>query len=103
MFDVGFSELLLVGIIALLVLGPEKMPGALRSLGRVVGRLRLTVQQLREDIERSTGMDEVRQDLHNDAVMRGLKNTEYNREPAAEVERPVAENPATTDSPDRTP
>ncbi|MDO7901782.1 Sec-independent protein translocase protein TatB [Pseudomonas sp. K1(2024)] len=52
MFEVGFSELLLVGIVALLVLGPERLPVALRSIGRGLGQARRAMNQLRAQVER---------------------------------------------------
>ena len=52
MFEVGFSELLLVGIVALLVLGPERLPVALRSVGRGLGQARRAMNQLRAQVER---------------------------------------------------
>ncbi|MCY1450352.1 Sec-independent protein translocase protein TatB [compost metagenome] len=52
MFEVGFSELLLVGIVALLVLGPERLPVAARTLGRGLGQARRAMQALRMQVER---------------------------------------------------
>ncbi len=52
MFEVGFSELLLVGIVALLVLGPERLPLAARTLGRGLGQARRAMQALRAQVER---------------------------------------------------
>ncbi|WP_144171360.1 Sec-independent protein translocase protein TatB [Pseudomonas sp. Kh13] len=52
MFEVGFSELLLVGIVALLVLGPERLPVAARTLGRGLGQARRAMQALRTQVER---------------------------------------------------
>lgn len=52
MFEVGFSELLLVGIVALLVLGPERLPVAARSLGRGLGQARRAMHALRTQVER---------------------------------------------------
>ena len=77
MFDIGFSELVLVAIITLLVMGPERMPGAIRTVRLLTGRLRNSWLQLRDEIEHSVDMNDIRQDLHNDAVMKGLKQTEY--------------------------
>lgn len=52
MFEVGFSELLLVGIVALLVLGPERLPLAARTLGRGLGQARRAMHTLRTQVER---------------------------------------------------
>ncbi|MDD1959787.1 MAG: Sec-independent protein translocase protein TatB [Pseudomonas capeferrum] len=52
MFEVGFSELLLVGIVALLVLGPERLPVAARTLGRGLGQARRAMHGLRAQMER---------------------------------------------------
>jgi len=56
MFEVGFSELLLVGIVALLVLGPERLPVAARTLGRGLGQARRAMQGLRTQMEREIDM-----------------------------------------------
>jgi sec-independent protein translocase protein TatB len=73
MFDIGFSELALVCVIALIVLGPERMPQALRTLGLWFGRMRRTFVAMKTEIEREVGMDEIRQQLHNEAVMDEMK------------------------------
>ncbi|MBH3449210.1 twin-arginine translocase subunit TatB [Pseudomonas putida] len=52
MFEVGFSELLLVGVVALLVLGPERLPVAARTLGRGLGQARRAMYALRTQVER---------------------------------------------------
>ncbi|MFB4402820.1 MULTISPECIES: Sec-independent protein translocase protein TatB [Pseudomonas] len=52
MFEVGFSELLLVGIVALMVLGPERLPVAARTLGRGLGQARKAMHALRTQVER---------------------------------------------------
>ncbi|MGO0632285.1 Sec-independent protein translocase protein TatB [Pseudomonas sp. SAR267] len=56
MFDIGFSELLLVGIVALLVLGPERLPVAARTLGRGLGQARRAMNGLRAQMEREIDM-----------------------------------------------
>lgn len=90
MFDIGFSELVLVAIITLLVMGPERMPGAIRTIRLLSGRLRNSWLQLRDELERSVDMNDIRQDLHNDAVMKGLKDTEYNMHASAhEIENAI--------------
>ncbi|WP_455886564.1 Sec-independent protein translocase protein TatB [Pseudomonas rustica] len=52
MFEIGFSELLLVGVVALLVLGPERLPVAARTLGRGLGQARRAMHALRTQVER---------------------------------------------------
>ena len=60
MFDISFLELLLILLVALLVIGPERLPGVARTLGYWAGRARGTVNSLRRDIERETRVDEFR-------------------------------------------
>ena len=76
MFDIGFPELALVSVVALLVLGPERLPEMLRSLGLWMGRLRRNFTRVKTEIEREIGMDEVRRQLHNEAVMEQMKQIE---------------------------
>lgn len=63
MFDVGFSELLLLAIVALVVLGPEKLPHAARIAGAWVARIRRTISTMQTEIEREVASQEVRQAL----------------------------------------
>jgi sec-independent protein translocase protein TatB len=55
MFDVGFSELLLCFLVALVVLGPQKLPAVARTLGRWTARARSYVRNLSSELERETG------------------------------------------------
>ncbi len=76
MFDISFPELVVIGVIALLVMGPERMPGALRTLGLWIGRISRTFSTMKTEIEREIGMDEIRRQLHNEAVMDQIKRLE---------------------------
>ena len=76
MFDIGFPEFFLAAVIALLVLGPERLPAALRTLGLWVGRLRRSYYNVKTEIEREIGMDEVRRQLHNEQVMADVRRAE---------------------------
>jgi sec-independent protein translocase protein TatB len=76
MFDIGFPELVLLCIVALLVLGPERMPEAVRTLGLWVGRLRRSFIRLKTEIEREVGMDDVRRQLHNESVLDEIRRLE---------------------------
>ena len=64
MFDIGFAELLLIGVVGLLVVGPEQLPGAVRTVLAWVNRFRRSFDQIRT---------EVRRELHNDEIMQELK------------------------------
>ena len=59
MFDVGFAELVLVFVIGLLVLGPERLPKVAAEIGKWVGRARRTATQLRRQLEREIELNEV--------------------------------------------
>ena len=52
MFDVGFSELVLIGVLALVIAGPERLPGIMRTLGRFAGRAKATLAAVRTELER---------------------------------------------------
>jgi len=69
MFDIGFTELLLVGLVALLVLGPERLPTAARMAGLWIGRLKRGFTNIREEVEREIGADEIRRQLHNEDIL----------------------------------
>jgi sec-independent protein translocase protein TatB len=58
-FDVGFSELALIGLIALLVLGPERLPPLIRSTGRWLGRAQRMVRELRTQIDNDSSVREL--------------------------------------------
>ncbi|MHC8311555.1 Sec-independent protein translocase protein TatB [Pseudomonas sp. GT1P32] len=69
MFGISFSELLLVGLVALLVLGPERLPGAARTAGLWVGRLKRSFNAIKQEVEREIGADEIRRQLHNEHIL----------------------------------
>ncbi len=60
MFDIGFWELSLIGVVALLVIGPDRLPGLARKAGILTGKARRLVQSVREDIDRELAADELR-------------------------------------------
>lgn len=59
MFDVDFSELLVIFVVALVVLGPRRLPGLVSSLGRWVGKARSMARQFREQLESEIQLDEI--------------------------------------------
>ncbi len=60
MFDIGFSELLVIGIIALVVIGPERLPRVARTIGHLAGRLQRYVADVKADINREIELEELR-------------------------------------------
>jgi sec-independent protein translocase protein TatB len=60
MFDMGFTEVVLIGIVALVVIGPERLPGVAITVGKYVGRLKRFVTNVRTDVESEFKTDEIR-------------------------------------------
>ena len=60
MFDIGFSELVVVGVVALLVIGPERLPKVARTAGHLLGRFQRYASSVKSDISREMQMDELR-------------------------------------------
>ncbi|MFV0371775.1 MAG: Sec-independent protein translocase protein TatB [Azonexus sp.] len=60
MFDIGFSELVVIGIVALVVIGPERLPKVARTVGHLLGRAQRYVNDVKADINREMQLDELR-------------------------------------------
>ena len=60
MFDVSLSELMIVGIVALIVIGPERLPRVARTMGHLLGRLQRYVGQVKSDINREMQLDDLK-------------------------------------------
>ena len=60
MFDMGFTEMMLIGIVALIVIGPERLPGVARTAGKYIGRLKRFVTSVKADVEQELRADELR-------------------------------------------
>jgi sec-independent protein translocase protein TatB len=80
MFDIGFSELLLFGVIALIVLGPEKLPQAARTVGQWYAKLRRTVSTLQSEIEAELDLAETRQQMQNELAKIRQTESDMKRE-----------------------
>ena len=63
MFDIGFLELMVVGILGLLILGPERLPKAARTVGSFIGKIRRTMSNIQDDLERQVRTDELKDKL----------------------------------------
>ena len=60
MFDIGFSEIVVIAVVALIVIGPERLPKAARTMGHIFGRLQRYVNDVKADINREIELDELR-------------------------------------------
>ncbi|MBG6489777.1 Sec-independent protein translocase subunit TatB [Pseudomonas aeruginosa] len=100
MFGISFSELLLVGLVALLVLGPERLPGAARTAGLWIGRLKRSFNTIKQEVEREIGADEIRRQLHNEHILSMEREAQKllapltGQNPPQEPPPPAAERPA---------
>ena len=97
MFDIGFSELLLVGIVALVVLGPDRLPGAVRTAGLWIGRIKRSFSAIKAEVEREIGADEIRRELHNEQILeleREMKAMKESLNASISTETPTPAEPA---------
>ena len=76
MFDIAFAELFLLSVIALVILGPQRLPELMRTLGLWMGRMRRIYHSVKQEIDREVGMDDIRRQLHNEQIMGELKQVE---------------------------
>jgi sec-independent protein translocase protein TatB len=63
MFEIGFGEIALIAVVALLVLGPERLPGVARTVGALVRRARASWQNVKGEIERELAAEDIRKNL----------------------------------------
>ncbi|MBM7061118.1 Sec-independent protein translocase subunit TatB [Pseudomonas sp. UL073] len=103
MFGIGFGELLLVGLVALLVLGPERLPGAARTAGLWIGRLKRSFNAIKNEVEREIGADEIRRQLHNEQIMAMEQQLKNQIVPPAPVPPAAAPTPSAPASPSEAP
>jgi sec-independent protein translocase protein TatB len=75
MFDIGFPELVLVSIVALLVIGPERLPETIRTVMLWIGRVRKTFTNIKTELEQELGADEIRRQLHNEGIMKDIRES----------------------------
>ena len=94
MFDIGFSELLLIAVVALIVIGPERLPKVARTLGHLFGRMQRYVNDVKSDISREMELEELRKlqtDVQSaarsfeDSFTREIRETEGQLQDVAET------------------
>ena len=76
MFQVGFIEILFIGLIILLLFGPERLPEISKIIIKNTTRLKRKFSSFREDIERDIGADEIKQDIFNEFKLEELEKNE---------------------------
>lgn len=100
MFDIGFTELLVIAVVALIVIGPERLPGMARTLGHLFGRMQRYVNDVKADIAREMELEELRKLRSNmeeaaraiqDTVTRGVSETESELNRLAHSDQPAPE------------
>jgi len=78
MFDLGFLELFLCGVIALLVLGPERLPTAARTAGHWIGKAHRMTRQFSEELDRQVKAEEIREQLRREKSDIGYEDIQKN-------------------------
>jgi len=94
MFDIGFTELMVIGVVALIVIGPERLPRVARTAGALLGRLQRYVAEVKADINREVELDELRK--MKDSVQQAASEFESSmnedlRKAESDLNRSVAE------------
>lgn len=87
MFGIDFSELMVCVLVALVVIGPKRMPEAVRTTGLWIGRLKRSLRETREQVERQIGLEDVRRQLHTEEMMRTLDDMNEEIESALNYDR----------------
>lgn len=112
MFDIGFSELLLIGVVALIVVGPERLPKVARTMGLLFGRAQRYVSEIKADINNQLKLEELRKieaDLRAKAsaaehvIIEEAQHTEQEFKGAAELAAPAAAAPEQPEEPQTSP
>ena len=74
MFNIHSTEILLILIVALLVIGPDKLPSTIRTASLWIGRFRRSFYKVKAEVERELNTDEIRRQLHNESVMAQIED-----------------------------
>jgi sec-independent protein translocase protein TatB len=88
-FDVSFFELLVIGVVALIVIGPERLPGTVRTCALWIGRIKRSLMETRRELEKHIGADEIRRELHNEQVLYNLEKMKDTRQELEERIRKI--------------
>lgn len=83
MLDVSFSELLVIAVVALVVIGPKRLPETIRFAGLWFGRIKRGLSRAYQEMDRELGLDDIRRQLHNEDVLRSIED--HKRKVEAEI------------------
>lgn len=98
MFDIGFLELAIIAGIALIILGPERLPGAARTVGRYVGQARRMVGNFQRQIEQEIRLDELNKKIMDDTKGQTFTNNDGSTTPPSDPAAPdIQREPAGND------
>ena len=75
MFDIGFSEILIVATLTLIIMGPKRLPETVKTITLWLGRIRNFINAAKVDIENEVGIDEVKKQLHNEKIMKEIEKS----------------------------
>lgn len=103
MFDIGLGELLVLGLLALLVFGPDRLPGAASSAGKFVAKARETVGQAKQQISESADLNSMQDDLQSlaDLHPKRIMSSLADSPPPSQTAKPAAK-PSTPFDPNAT-
>ena len=96
----GFFEILIVAVVTLLVVGPERMPEAVRAVALTIGRIKRAFHSAKSEIEEHIGADEIRRQLYNEEIMASEKKRLAEQEKKSSQ---PASTPTSSVTPDRSP
>ena len=109
MFDIGFSELMVIGVVALVVIGPERLPKVARTLGVLFGRLQRYVTQVKSDISREmelaelgkvkTEFESAARSFQSEVESKAADTERELRDATAEIEKSVASSELVSEPP----
>lgn len=76
MFDIGFSELLIIFVVALMVVGPERLPSVARKVGLYIGKMKRSFQSIKNEVEQELEIEAVKAQLKENAMLAEAKEIE---------------------------
>ena len=75
MFDIGFSEILIVATLTLVIMGPKRLPETVKTITLWLGRIRNFINSAKVEIENEVGIDEIKKQLHNEKIMSEIEKS----------------------------